>query len=421
MRLVRAFLFIALLFTVVAVHMDAAPACDPGNGGLKLPVGFCALVVADDLGAARHVAVAPNGDVFVALRTVGQKTGGIVALRDADGDGKFEVRQRVDEGNFTGIEYRNEYLYVAGWNDIRRYRLPRGSLTPSGPAETVVTGLPGVRQHGDKDLAFDGAGSLYVNVGAPSNACQARDRQPGSPGQDPCPILEKNGGIWKFDENKIGQTQESGTRFATGLRQMLALAWHEGTLFIAMNNRDSLDLMWPGQFTAEDNAERPAEPLYRAVQGSDFGWPYCFFDFGQQKLILNPEYGGDGKTVGRCSGFTNPVAAYPAHWAPVDLMFYRGTQFPARYRGGAFIVFHGSWNRSPAPQRGYNVVFQPFAAGRPSGAFEVFADGFAGKEPLMNPSDAVARPNGIAEAPDGSLYVAESQKGRMWRILYAGR
>jgi glucose/arabinose dehydrogenase len=411
---------LALLSFVLVARANAAPACAPDNGGLKLPAGFCALIAADGLGTARHIAVAPNGDVFVALQGNAEK-GGVVALRDADGDGTFELKEHFGENSLTGIKLRNGYLYVAGINDIRRYKMTAGQLTPSQPPETVVADLPGMRQHGDKDLAFDGRGSLYVNVGAPSNACQTRDRQPKSPGQDPCPILEKHGGIWKFDENKLGQKQEDGTLFATGLRQMPALAWHDNALFIAMNNRDSIDTLWPDQFKAEDNADRPAEPLYRAVQGSNFGWPYCFYDYGQKKLLLNPEYGGDGKTVGRCTEFATPVAAYPAHWAPVDLMFYDGSQFPRKYRDGAFIVFHGSWNRTPAPQRGYNIVFQPFANGKPSGEFEVFADGFAGKESLRTPGEAAARPDGIAQAPDGSLYVSDSAKGKIWRIMHTGR
>ena len=413
----------ALMLTVSGA--PSTPSCDPDNGGLKLPDGFCALVVANGLGTARHMAVAPNGDLYVALQSQGGRGtpvtgGGVVALRDADGDGRFEIKEPVATGSTTGIGLRNGYLYVAHPTTIERFKMTPGQLKPTGASETIVTGLPDERQHEDKGLTFDGRGSLYINVGAPSNACQKPDRQPGAKGQDPCPILEKHGGLWKFDENKLGQKQEDGTKVATGMRQFPAIAWHDGAVYIVMNNRDQLDVFWPDKFTAKENAERPAEPMYRAVQGANFGWPYCFFDYGQKKFLLNPEYGGDGKEVGRCTEFTPPVASFPAHWAPVDLMFYSGNQFPKKYQGGAFIAFHGSWNRAPMPQEGYNVTFQPFAGGKPSGAFEVFAGGFAGKDPLMNPADAVARADGVAQGPDGSLYIAESQKGKIWRVIYKG-
>jgi glucose/arabinose dehydrogenase len=394
--------------------------CDSDNGGITLPPGFCALVVADDLGTARHLAVAANGDLYVALQDQGEK-GGVVALRDTNGDGKFEVKEHFGSGSLTGIALHNGYLYVAGPNTVLRWKMTPGQLKPSGDAETVVTGLEGVRQHGDKGIAFDGKGSLYVNVGAPSNACQENDRRTQSKGQDPCPILEMHGGIWKFDENKLGQKQTDGVRFATGLRQMPAIAWGYDTLYITMNSRDALDQMWPGKFTAQENAERPAEPMFRAVQGSNFGWPYCFYDYGLKKFVDMPEYGGDGKTSNRCGQFTNPVASFPAHWAPVDMMFYNGSQFPAKYTGGAFIAFHGSWNRSPMEQMGYNITFQPFSGGKPSGNFEVFAGGFKGSAPVKNSGDAKYRPDGVAEGPDGSLYIGDSQRGKIWRVMYTGK
>jgi len=414
-------LFAAALGAALATSLAAAtPACDPDNGGLTLPEGFCAFVAADNVGTARHIVVAPNGDVFVALQGNSDK-GGVVALHDSNGDGRFEVKEKFGNKSTTGIGLRNGYLYYATMNSVERYKWTPGQLKPAGDPEVVASDLPGVPQHGDKGLTFDGKGSLYVNVGAPSNACQTRDRTPKSPGQDPCPILERNGGIWKFSESKLGQKQADGTRFATGLRQMPAITWHDDALYIAMNNRDQLNVLYPENFTVEDNATRPAEPLYRAVQGSNFGWPYCFYDFTQKKLLLNPEYGGDGKTVGRCTEFSLPVVAFPAHWAPVDLTFYSGKQFPQHYRGGVFIAFHGSWNRAPMPQDGYNVTFQAFSGGKPSGDFEVFAKGFAGKTPLMNPGDAAARADGVAEGPDGSLYITDSQKGRIWRVLYTGK
>jgi glucose/arabinose dehydrogenase len=409
--------FAALSFSMPAT---AAVTCDADNGGLQLPAGFCAVVVADGLGTARHIAVAPNGDVYVALMGRRAGGGGVVALRPDD-TGHLTAKEAFGAGSSTGIGLRNGYLYVATTTTVVRYKMTPGQLKPTGEMETVVADLPEQNMHQDKGLTFDGKGSLYVNIGAPSNACQTQDRRAKVAGQDPCPILELHGGIWKFDENKLGQKQSDGVKYATGLRQMPAITWHDGAVYIAMNSRDQLDTLWGEMFSAQENAERPAEPLYRAEQGDNFGWPFCFFDYGQQKLLLNPEYGGDGKTVGRCTEFKLPAATFPAHWAPVDIMFYAGKQFPAKYQGGAFIAFHGSWNRAPLPQDGFNVTFQSFAGGKPSGKFEIFANGFAGPDPVTGRTQAQARADGVAEGPDGSLYITDSQKGKIWRVIYKGQ
>jgi glucose/arabinose dehydrogenase len=406
----------AVMFAASYAGAAALPVCDADNGGLKLPAGFCALVVAEGVGTARHMAVAPNGDLYVAV----QGKGGVVALHDSKGDGHFDIKETIGDGSSTGVALHNGYLYVAKTTSVIRYKMTPGQLKPAGDAEVIVTGLTAGRAHADKGIAFDGKGSLYVNVGAPSNACQMPDRQKLVKGEDPCSLLGAAGGIWKFDENKPGQNQADGKRFSTGMRQMPAIAWNGDALYVVMNSRDQLDTLWGDMFTAKENAERPAEPMYRVTQGTNFGWPYCFFDYGQKKLLLNPEYGGDGKTTGRCSQFDLPVATFPAHWAPVDVMFYSGSQFPAKYKGGAFIAFHGSWNRAPMPMDGYNVTFQPFKGGKPSGNFEIFANGLAGVDPLMNPAMAAARADGVAQAPDGSLYIGDSQKGKIWRVIYRG-
>lgn len=408
-------LFFTLCLGMLPASAASQPACDSNNGGIKLPPGFCALVAADNLGHARHAAVAPNGDLFVALQN-----GGIVSLHDSKGTGRFDVKNTFGTGSVTGIGFHDGYLYYATPVSVERYKWAPGQLKPTGPPESVVSGLPVQREHRDKGLTFDNSGHLYINIGAPSNACQSRDRQPGVAGMDPCPILEQHGGVWRFAADKAGQTLKDGVHFATGLRQFPALTWHEGAVYIVMNNRDQLDTLWPKLFTAEQNATLPAEPMYRATMGMNFGWPFCFFNYKTQKLVLNPEYGGDGSKVGRCRQYSLPIASFPAHWAPMDIMFYSGHQFPKQYRGGAFIAFHGSWNRAPQPQAGYNVVFVPFADGMPSGKFEVFADGFKGKNPLMSPSAALARPNGVAQASDGSIYITDSQKGKIWRVLYRG-
>lgn len=401
----------------------ALPACEPDNGGITLPDGFCALVVADKLGAARHLEVAPNGDLFVAIRNQPKLPGGIVALRDTNGDGRADVQERFGDDGGTGIKLHNGYLYFARDTAVVRYRLKPGALRPEGPPEVIAT-LREQRGHPAKGLAFDGKGGLYVNVGAPSNACQSADRKPGVPGQDPCPLLEKHGGVWKFDENRLGQSQEEGgRRYATGMRQNFAMAWHPtaGGLYLVQHGRDQLDTLWPDKFTAEQNAELPSEEFLKVDEGADFGWPYCYHDWQQGKRVLMPEYGGDGRTVGRCDKYPAPLLGFPGHWAPNALIFYTGRQFPEKYRGGAFVAFHGSWNRAPLPQGGYNVAFVPFTGGKPAtGKFEIFADGFAGKTPLMDRNEARYRPSGLAQGPDGSLYIGEDRTGRIWRVVYRG-
>lgn len=129
---------------------------------------------------------------------------------------------------------------------------------------------------------------------------------------------------------------------------------------------------------------------------------------------------GGGKKEGEGARYQKPLIGFPGHWAPNDVLFYQGSQFPERYKNGAFIAFHGSTNRAPYPQAGYFVCFVPFRNGKPSGDWEVFADGFAGVDPIINVSDAKFRPMGLAEGPDGSLYITDSRKGKVWRIMFKG-
>jgi glucose/arabinose dehydrogenase len=417
--------------SVVGQRAPALPACDADNGGLTLPPGFCALVVyPGGLGEGRHIVVNDNGDMYVITRRGARPApdkpfgpGGIVGLRDTNGDGKVDVvSEKFGEVGGTGLELRNGYLYYAAVDHIGRFKLTPGELRPSGPAEIVVSGFPTGGGHAEKDITFDNAGNVYVNIGLPSNACQIPDRRKDAPGLDPCPQLEERGGIWRFKADVTGQKYSKEARFASGLRQPVALAWHDGNLYAAMNSRDSLDTLFPDKgYTAEDNAFGPAEPMLQISQGDVFGWPYCYYDTRLDKMILAPEYGGDGKTVGRCSQFKNIFAEFPAHYAPVDLMFYTHTHFPAKYRGGAFMTSHGSWNRAPFPMAGYNINFQPVVKGKNAGVPEVFADGFKGMEPLKSPDLAAARPNGTAVGPDGTMYITESVKGKIWRVIYRGK
>jgi len=216
-----------LALSVAALASAAAqakkPVCAPDNAGLTLPSGFCALVVAESLGPSRHLVVLENGDILVAVS--GGK-GGVRVLRDTTGDGKADVVSSFggNVGGGNGIAYAGEYLYFATNDAVVRWHWTVGQVTPNGAPDTVVSGLTNRRQHAAKSIVIGADGQLYVNIGAPSNSCQVQDRTPESPGQDPCPILDYAGGIWRFDPRRGGQSQQDGQRYATGLRNAVGLA-----------------------------------------------------------------------------------------------------------------------------------------------------------------------------------------------------
>lgn len=398
---------------------NSIPACDPDDGGLTLPAGFCALVVADDLGRIRHLAVQPDGDIYVAVRGRRDEPGGLIALRDTSGDGRADLVLRiVEDRGGTGVALYGEHLLYGRDDAVLRFRLSAEDPGVAGPAEILVSGLPASGGHAAKSLAVDGRGGLFVNIGSASNACQVQDRVRGSPGLDPCPELASQAGIWRFPIEGSGLVQQDGERWASGLRNTVALAMRseDGALYGVVHGRDQLHQNWPELYSESGSAETPSEEFVRIDRGKRYSWPECFHDPGVDALVLAPEYGGDGEATGPCASRTGPIATYPAHWAPNALLFYEASMFPERYRGGAFIAFHGSWNRAPLPQGGYNVVFQPFGAEGPQGPWERFAEDFAG--PDRSPRGARHRPTGLAVGPDGSLYVSDDSGGRIWRILY---
>jgi glucose/arabinose dehydrogenase len=392
------------------------------DASIRVPDGFDAKVFAEDVGRARHVAVRDNGDVYVALRVPTQASG-IAALRDEDGDGAADRIEYFGDHAGTGIAIHQDFLYASSDEAIYRYPLPAGeALVPESGPETVVEGFPEQRSHASKAFAFDDSGTLYVNVGAPSNACQEQDRTQGSPGQEPCPLLESHAGIWRFDAGKAGQAFEDGERFVTGTRNIVALDWNPeaGDLYFVMHGRDQLHDLFPDLYTAEESAELPAEELHVVREGANYGWPYTYWDAGAGVRIVAPEYGGDGQAIAH-GDHPAPLLAFPGHWAPNDLLFYTAQEgLPVAASGGAFIAFHGSWNRAPLPQSGYNVVFVPFEGAEPAGEWSVFADGFTGADVLEDEDDAEHRPMGLAQGPDGALYITDSVQGRIWRVTYEG-
>ena len=381
---------------------------------LSLPPGFTATIFADSVGVARHIAF-NNGDIFVKLDRL--KDGrGVLRLRDTNNDGVADDISGFGNYRGTGIAVKNGYLYASSDENVYRYKLGADGKPDSTSVEMIIAGLINKRQHAGKSFTLDNDGNIYVNIGAPSNSCQVNDRQTGSPGMSPCPILDSAGGIWQFKADKLNQHYGDGIRYCTGIRNIVGLDWNSqaNDLYGVQHGRDDLDRLYPALYTEDDRVQLPAEEMFRIKKGDDFGWPYCYYDNLQGKKVQSPEYGGDGKRTDSCESKGKPIYAFPAHWAPDGLLFYTGDQFPEKYRNGAFIAFHGSWNRAPQEQAGFNVVFLPFKDGMPSGDYEIFADGFAGE----NKNNANHRPCGLTQGADGSIYLSDDKGGRIWKITY---
>jgi glucose/arabinose dehydrogenase/mono/diheme cytochrome c family protein len=436
MPLVLAPVLLALLALATSQPASAAtaplPVPDPDDGAISLPPGFRALVFADNLVVGKRVgnspeklrglAVAPNGDVYAKGRY-----GLIWALRDTNGDGRADLIKEFGPGDGgTHILFHEGWLYHSSRTAVYRYKYTPGELVPTGPMETVVKDLPAEKDHDAKAFAFDAQGRLLVEVGSPHNVFSDGDRRKGAKGKSAAEIAEFQktyGGFWRFETNRLNQTQADGTRFSTGHRHAMGLQFHPVSqqFFITQMGRDNLNVVAPDYYDELDNAERVAEVMHLLREGSDLGWPTTYWDPIKKARMLAPEYGGDNRTRVDDPKFDKPVVAFPGHWAPIQLARYDGTQFPAKYRGGMFVAFHGSWNRAPRSQAGYNVCFVPFdAKGLPTGRYEVFAWGFPGVEEFTSTRDARYRPAGVTDGPDGSLYIGETEKGRIWRVIYTG-
>jgi len=415
---------------IVSSALALAAAGEPD--GLILPPGFHAAVVAEGLGPIRHLAVRSNGNIYLSTpQNQDGRGGGIIALH-LDANHHADQPQHfgsVDGG--TGIRFQNDRLYASTPSAVYRFAFRGNELVPSSEPEAIVDGMPASHpgfNRVNRPIALDGQGHLFVALDASANLCTAQALpRPGQPqpsasappvGVKPCPDLGTRAGVWRFDANKIGQKfPTDGEQWATGIRDIGSLDWSPADRHVygIMHGRDNTHRFWPDLVSTEDD-DHIADEMHRITKLTDFGWPYTYFDGVRNVRLVSPEYGGDGKTPAP-GAYSSPVLTFHSRRAaPVDLLFYSGTSFPRSYRNGAFIVLHGTGNRS-----GYNVVFVPFDRNGKAGSPTVFADGFAAFDPsAASRGPATYRPIGIAEGPDGALYVADSQKGRIWRIAYQG-
>lgn len=413
---------IAVVGCALAVAWTVLGADEPD--GLRLPAGFHATVVAEGLGAIRHLAVRGNGDIYVSTprdqKGLG-KGGGIIGLRLDASHKAVDVQHFGSIDGATGIRFHNGALYATSPSGIYRFTFNGSALVPARSPETIVEGMPTTFpgfNRANRPLAFDASGHVFVSVEASGNFCADPETKPNTPpvGLKPCPDLGVRAGIWRFSADKTGQKfPTDGEQWATGIRDLSALDWSsaDGNLYAIMHGRDSLNRNWPNLVSATDD-DHIADEMHRVTKGTDFGWPYTYYDGVRKMRLVSPEYGGDGKTAATGDYSTPLLTFHSRRSAPVDLLFYAGTSFPATYRNGACIVLHGTANKT-----GYDVVFVPFGKSGPAGEPAVFADGFAAFDQSTSvPPRARYRPIGAAAGPDGSLYVADSQAGRIWRIAY---
>jgi glucose/arabinose dehydrogenase len=387
-----------------------------------LPPGFHASVVAEGLGEfTRHMAFSDASHLYVSTepQTKDAADQGIMALHLDANHHADTLAHFSTIHNGTAIAVYKGALYTSSPNTLYRFKLSGKELVPTSKPEIVIDGIPGRAA-----IAFDDKNNLFVAVGGGGNVCapDGTPRTAKSVGPMPCPILETRAGVWRFDAAKMGQAWTQGEHYATGIRDTNALAFAHGALFSVMYGRDAAEKAYPEIISAEDGAHISDE-MFKVIKGTDMGWPYTYYDNAKHVRLAQPEYGGDGKAVVTDAKYAVPVAAFPAHVAPMDIAFYNAAKFPAAYRGGAFIAFHGSGGGDPnGHDDGYNVMFVPIDTSGKAGAPQVFAEGFAGAtHEAKNGKRAQYRPVGVTVGPDGALYISESQKGRIWRVAYGDK
>ena len=397
-------------------HIDAADLPAPKTGPivtdrpllvpysgqtLQVPTGFAATLFATGLANPRRLLVLANGDVLVAEQSAGYVT---LLRDDGEGHAKWIDRHVEDLNRPYGLAWQGDHLLVTDQDGIWRVPHVVGAVRPGravppqradelapeqrrpvpgayGAEMITKKGVFGIVQgHQNRHLAIDPkSGALYVGVGSAGNL-----------GVEP----EPKATIQRFDADGSGQMT-----YASGTRNPTALAFHPetGELWAVVQERDGL------------GDDLPSDYMIRVQQNGFYGWPYAY-------IGKHPQAGFANLAPGKVEASITPDLLFQAHSSLLDLVFYEADQFPAEFKGNAFVALKGSWNRSLPT--GYKVVRVPFKDGRPEGYYENFATGFwASGE---NRAEVWGRPAALAVAKDGSLLVADDTGGTIWRISYTG-
>lgn len=381
----------------VAAHSPRV-AEPPAGFAPKVPEGFTVARFASGLRGPRALLTAPNGDIFVAETRAGR----VSVLRPKSG-GSGVATQGVFasglDGPFGMALYPAgadpQWLYVADTTSVVRFPYKSGDTKASGKPETMVKALPD-GGHSTRGLAFTRDGRMLVSVGSASNVAEGMGSAPPKG-----PSSRATGAAWGFEARRADvlsfKPDGSDERiFATGLRNCVTVAVHPdtGDLWCTVNERDGL-----GDDLVPDYVSRVKE-------GDFFGWPWFYIgDHAEPRQKSAPPGLADKVRV--------PDVLLQAHSAALGLAFYQGAQFPAEYRGNAFVALHGSWNRSTPT--GYKIVRVMTRDGVPTGAYQDFMTGLVAGDDLV-----YGRPVGVAVTREGALLVSDDGNGILWRISYRG-
>jgi len=341
----------------------------PAGAKLQVPQGFTVETWASGFDMPRYMLLAPGGEILLS----DSGAGAVYAFAGGKAAGKKQLISGLSRP--YGLAFWRNYLYVAETDSVKRYPYDAKALTV-GPGEEIVK-VPGGGNHWTRAIVFDRAGQkIYVSVGSSSNIT---------------PDPAERAAINRYNPDGSGHEI-----YAAGTRNPSSIHWYPNsdTLWVTVIERDGLgDDLPPDYFT-------------HVQQGGFYGWPWAYFG-------AHPEPRHNGQHPELVAKTVTPDVALPAHNSPLDFVFYTGTQFPAEYRGGAFITLHGTWNR--AQRSGYKVVYVPLANGKPAGPPRDFLTGW-----MIAPGakDVWGRPVGVIMLPDGSLLVSDDGGKKIWRVSY---